>query len=434
MILLPLLSGQMSGRPVILVTIVMMTILFLLTDKAVALHGSDVRCRGREGESVEVPGITTTNPCYTCRCVRGIVECEDARRRCPSTAGCYVLADKQPGECCQRCQACRLNGTTTMMSGESWVEPGQPCVTYTCHSGVITRQQQECAAATACSHPGSPGPGECCPSCPTCLYQGARLRDGETANGGKDPCTECQCRAGRLHCHRRTCPVLACPLHLQSTPAGSCCPQCSRRRSPLFLNPEQENKKCIFRNKLYATGEEFKPDTCTACTCSAELTAVCSRAGCAPARLPAACEHEDVSRPHGAQWSSSDCHSCRCEHGQVECSRTPCPDCPPGTSPVMATATGPGECCPACRKLPPPSTAVMPVASTAAATAVGKEGVCTVFGDPHYKTFDGRVFNFQGSCKYLLTRDCGPASTATNSSFSIRITNDARDTVGKRLL
>lgn len=49
-------------------------------------------------------------------------------------------------------------------------------------------------------------------------------------------------------------------------------------------------------------------------------------------------------------------------------------------------------------------------------------GICTVFGDPHYKTFDGKFFSFKGSCKYQLTADC------YNHTFSIRVTNDGRNT------
>lgn len=49
-------------------------------------------------------------------------------------------------------------------------------------------------------------------------------------------------------------------------------------------------------------------------------------------------------------------------------------------------------------------------------------GICTVFGDPHYKTFDGKFFSFQGMCKYQLTADC------SNHTFSIRVTNDGRNT------
>lgn len=76
----------------------------------------------------------------------------------------------------------------------------------------------------------------------------------------------------------------------------------------------------------------------------------------------------------------------------MECKK---PKCRPNEKII----TPEGQCCPKCIETP---------------------SVCTVFGDPHYKTFDGKFFSHQGACKYQLTADC------VDHTFSIRVTNYAR--------
>ncbi|XP_055687779.1 BMP-binding endothelial regulator protein [Lutzomyia longipalpis] len=392
----------------------MLTLIFLTSISTVnayeSIAGKRQPCTN-EGEEVAVDSINKDFYCFKCRCQNGFVECDP--EQCPSVDDCYMLVKKPAGVCCEKCKECFYRGKT-YASGAEWSDPEDPCSSFKCMAGVVTESNIQCY--TPCSDPLPPKPGQCCPTCIGCTLNGQRVDEGREVTLREDPCLKCQCNGKRLTCMKKACPVLQCPVSKQVKLPGECCPRCTERREI-----RQFPGKCILGKGFHTDKKKFEADPCSPCICT-NGTSICRRTTCPVLECPpemqyqepdsccptcppptmelhSVCTHNGTVYQDGDTWDLNPCAACRCHHGTARCTQTKCPEVK--CRPNQTLVTPPGQCCAKCED-----------------TA----GICTVFGDPHYKTFDGKFFSFQGSCKYQLTSDC------TDHTFSIRVTNDARST------
>lgn len=351
--------------------------------------------------------LVAGDPCIKCFCRHHVIACE--KGICPNTQGCYAILNEEKQRCCDVCKGCLHNGTR-YESGERWNHPQDPCVNFQCQAGIVTTSLTRCHAA--CHNPLPARHGECCPYCQGCRFKGTDFLDGDQLVLEDDRCVKCQCEGGDMVCEKRACPVLSCPASKMVHKPTSCCPECIGTRKVYDLKG-----RCLLGMKIHANGDNYSVDACTRCSCNGS-TSVCQRESCPPlqcalnlqtteagrccprcqiAEAVSSCVSGGKKHKEGDVWKLDACTLCECHGGQVRCALEQCTrnvTCPEGYHPDTVA----GECCQGC---------------------VEDDAACVVHHEPRFRTFDGRAFNFQGSCKYLLAEDC------VGGTFSLRVRNDA---------
>ncbi|XP_059575337.1 IgGFc-binding protein [Alligator mississippiensis] len=170
---------------------------------------------------------------------------------------------------------------------------------------------------------------------------------------------------------------LPCPANSHYEVCGSACPAtCSDRTGPSSCK-----KPCVE-------------------TCQCNDGYILHAGECIPVESCGCYYHDHYYKPNETFWSDDKCHTqCRCERSQdmhmVVCKKSRCKG---GQKCVVVDGVR------GCHAL--------------------KYSICIGTGDPHYTTFDGKKFDFMGSCIYQLAGTCSPNPKLV--PFTVKVENNNR--------
>lgn len=206
------------------------------------------------------------DPCSTYKCLGGVVT--QVNLQCHTPCSFPMRPKPDSGQCCPTCVGCKYNGQT-VLEGQEVTSSEDPCLKCQCNNRRLECTKKACPVVNCPLQKQVKEPGECCPKCVGQLNQMSSLH-GRCLIGGKlysngqkfqlYGCSTCVCNNGTSFCRRVTCPVLDCPVELQTGPEdGSCCKKC----------PEvaEMQSVCVYNQQTYQHDETWNLDSCRSCRC-----------------------------------------------------------------------------------------------------------------------------------------------------------------------